>query len=85
VCVPVVHRFGPYVFYFYSHENRESFEAPHIHVRSSDGRAVFWLQPVSLRGAWGYNPARIERVRRLVAANRELLLRRWDEYFDEGT
>ena len=33
----------------------------------------------------GYDPARIERVRRLVAANRELLLRQWDEYFDEGT
>jgi hypothetical protein len=82
--VPVVHRFGPYVFFFYSGENRESFEAPHIHVRSSDGRAVFWLRPVSLRGASGYNPARIERVRRLVVANHGLLLRRWDEYFDDG-
>jgi Domain of unknown function (DUF4160) len=84
VYVPVVHRFGPYVFYFYSRENRESFEAPHIHVRSGDGRAVFWLQPVSLRASWGYNPAEIERVRRLVVANRELLMRRWNGYFDQG-
>jgi Domain of unknown function (DUF4160) len=80
--VPTVHRFGPYRFYFYSQENRASFEAPHIHVASSDRRAVFWLEPVSLRTNWGYTPREIERLRRIVMANRELLLRSWNEFFN---
>ncbi len=83
VPVPVVHRFGPYVFYFYSNENQAAFEPPHIHVRSGDRRAAFWLRPVSLRQAGAYTPAEIERIRRIVLANRELLLRRWDEFFDQ--
>jgi hypothetical protein len=85
VRVPVVHRFGPYRFYFFSNENRATRERPHIHVRSGDGQAVFWLAPVSPRMAWGYTPREDERIRRIVLANRELLLGRWDEFFDEGT
>jgi hypothetical protein len=83
VRVPTVHRFGPYRFYFYSHENRATYEAPHIHVESGEGRAIFWLTPVSLRANHGYNPSEIERVRRIVVANRELLLRSWNEFFQE--
>jgi hypothetical protein len=83
VCVPTVHRFGPYRFFFYSRENQASFEAPHIHIASGDGRAVFWLEPVSLRMNWGYTPREVERLRRIVIANRELLLRSWDEFFNQ--
>jgi hypothetical protein len=82
--VPVIHRFGPYRFFFYSHENRASFEAPHIHVGSATGTAIFWLEPVSLRNSWGYTPREINRIRRLVTVNRELLLRHWNDYFDQG-
>jgi hypothetical protein len=82
--VPVIHRFGPYRFFFYSHENRASFEAPHIHVGSATGTVVFWLEPVSLRNSWGYTPREINRIRRLVTLNRELLLRHWNDYFDQG-
>ena len=49
--MPTVHRFGPYRFYFYAHENREAFEPPHVHVRSANGSAAYWLEPVSLRDA----------------------------------
>ncbi len=83
--MPVVHRFGPYRFYFYSHENRETFEAPHIHVGSGAGTAVFWLEPVSLRNSRGYTPREIHRIRRLVTMHRELLVRHWNEFFDQGT
>lgn len=80
--MPTVHRFGPYRFYFYSQENQSSFEGPHIHIASSDGRAVFWLEPVSLRINRGYTPREVERLRRIVVVNRELLLRSWNEFFD---
>lgn len=80
--MPTVHRFGPYRFYFYSQENQATFEAPHIHIASSGGRAVFWLKPVSLRINRGYTPREVERLRRIVIANRALLLRSWNEFFD---
>lgn len=80
--MPVVHRFGPYRFYFYSHENQQTGEPPHIHVVSAHGSASFWLAPVSLREAWGYTPREVERIRRLVVAHREEILRRWHEFFD---
>ena len=80
--MPTVHRFGPYRFYFYSQENRASFEASHIHVSSGEMRAVFWLEPVSLRVNRGYTPREVERLRRIVIANRELLLRAWNEFFE---
>jgi hypothetical protein len=83
VSVPTVHRFGPYRFHFYSNENRAAFEAPHIHIASGNGRAAFWLEPVSLRTNHGYNPSEVERLRRIVVANREVLLRSWHEFFDQ--
>ena len=81
--MPTVHRFGPYRFYFFSEENDASHEAPHIHVRSGNGVASFWLAPVSVRDFEGYNRREVERLRRNVVANRELLLRRWHEFFDQ--
>jgi len=83
--VPTVHRLGPYRFYFYAHENRESFEPPHVHVRSGNGAAAFWLEPVRIRDYERYNPRELERIRRIILANRELLLRRWHDFFDQRT
>jgi hypothetical protein len=83
--MPVVHRFGPYQFFFYSHENQATREPPHIHVRSGDGAASFWLSPVHFRESGGYTPREIERIRRIAVAHRSELLRRWHEYFDERT
>lgn len=64
--MPTVHRLGPYRFFFYSDENRET----------------FWLSPVSLRDAQGYTPREIERIRRIAIGSRDMMLRRWHEYFD---
>jgi hypothetical protein len=83
VCVPTVHRFGPYRFYVFAHENQDTFEGPHFHVRSGNGVAAFWLVPVSLRDYQRYNPRELERIRRIVIANRELLLRHWHDFFDQ--
>jgi len=80
--VPTVNRFGPYRFYFFAHENRDSFEGPHVHVRSANGAAALWLNPVSVRDFQRYTPREVERIRRIVVANRELLLRHWHDFFD---
>jgi len=79
--MPTVHRLGPYRFYFFSEENIASKEPPHIHVKSAGGQAAFWLSPVSVRESWGYNPKEIERIRRIVIGSREMMLRRWNDFF----
>jgi hypothetical protein len=56
--MPVIHRFGPYRFFFYSHENQDTREPPHIHVISGDGEASFWLSPVALREVSGLHSPR---------------------------
>lgn len=80
--MPTVHRFGPYRFYLFAHENQETNEPPHIHVLSGDGEAEFWLEPVSLKNSWAYTPRELARVRRITVASRALLLRRWHEFFN---
>jgi hypothetical protein len=80
--VPTVHRLGPYRFFFYSNENQGMGEPPHIHVRSAHGTAKFWLDPVRPHERRAYTPREIDRIRRIVEANREILLRRWHDFFD---
>jgi hypothetical protein len=76
----VVHRFRPHVFRIHSNENGPAHELPHIHVESAGRSAVFWLAPVCLRDAWGCTPREIERIRRIVVANRGQPLRRWNDF-----
>ena len=64
--------------YFYSHEPNE---LPHIHVDRDDQSAKFWLEPVALARNFGFGPAELRRVNRLVVENDNLLLEKWNEYF----
>ena len=64
--------------YFYSHEPNE---LPHIHVDRDDQSAKFWLEPVALARNFGFGPAELRRVNRLVVENENLLLEKWNEYF----
>ncbi len=46
-------------------------------------RVVGWqTEPVSLRINRGYTPREVERLRRIVITNRELVLGSWNEFFD---
>ena len=68
--MPTVHRFGPYRFFFYSDENRQTNEPPHVHVRSGNGSAKFWLEPVALALNLGFAAAELRRIERLVREHR---------------
>jgi hypothetical protein len=78
--VPTVLRFGPYRFLFYAGDRNEP---PHVHVERDDNVAKFWLDPVRLWRSGGFRRVEIQRIQQLVEWNRELLLRRWNEYFNE--
>jgi hypothetical protein len=79
VGVPTLLQVGPYRFHFHSREH----DPPHVHVRSANGSAIFFLTPVVLREQTGYTRRHLEQIERLVFAHRLEFLRRWHEYFDQ--
>jgi hypothetical protein len=78
--MPTVKRSGAYRFSFYSKENDEP---PHIHVNRDDLEAKFWLDPVALAANFGFASHELNRVRRMVTADRDLFLRAWHDYFGD--
>ena len=76
--MPNVLVISPHRFYFFS---REGHEAPHIHVETAERAAKFWLSPVELAWAYGYNAKEVRRLRELVEKNQQLFLEKWNEYF----
>ncbi|MGZ5876149.1 MAG: DUF4160 domain-containing protein [Bradyrhizobium sp.] len=51
--MPTVLRWGPYRAFFYSNEGGEP---PHIHVRSGDAEAKFWLTTFRWRSMRDFPP-----------------------------
>ena len=78
--MPMVLRFGPYRFLFFSSDAEEP---PHVHVERDENSAKFWLSPVRLQSSGGFTPIEVRRIQQLVEQHREGLLRSWDAYFTE--
>ncbi len=74
--MPTILRSGPHRFFFFS---REDHEPPHIHVETAENGAKFWLSPVALAWAVGYNDRELHRLRELVEKHREFFLEKWYE------
>jgi hypothetical protein len=74
--MPTVLRFGRHRFFFFS---REDNEPPHIHVESAENAAKFWLRPVELVWAVGYNSKELGQIRRIVEERVDLLMEKWYE------
>ena len=78
--MPTVRFIGPYRFFFYAGDRNEP---PHVHVEREKNTAKFWLDPVRLQNSGGFSRGEVNRIRRLVAENREHLMKGWDEYFND--
>jgi Domain of unknown function (DUF4160) len=76
--MPTVLRIGAYRFFFVSLDRGEP---PHIHVRRENMVAKFWLDPMALEHAGGFNRAELNTIAKLVQEHRERLLERWYEFF----
>jgi hypothetical protein len=74
--MPTILRWGPAFFY-----SNEGSEPPHIHVRSSDKEAKFWLHDLSVAVNAGFPPHEIGDMIRHLRDNREALLGAWHEHF----
>ncbi|MFI5329653.1 MAG: DUF4160 domain-containing protein [Desulfobaccales bacterium] len=76
--MPTLLRIQGYRFFFFSNEG---YGKPHIHVDSGDNYAKFWLRPVNLAKSFGYKPAELTMLRKLVESREELFWEKWHEYF----
>jgi hypothetical protein len=74
--MPTVPRWGPYRA-FYSNEGSE----PHVHVRSGDMEAKFWLHDLSVAVNAGFPSHKIGGIIRHLRSHRDELLGAWHEYF----
>jgi hypothetical protein len=78
VQLPTILRSGPYRVFFVSLDRNEP---PHVHVRRENMVAKFWLDPVALQNAGGFNRADLNTIGKLVEEKRESLLEAWYEFF----
>ena len=77
--MPTVLRSGPYRVFFFAGDRDEP---PHVHVEREDFLAKCWLDPVRIARSHGFAAHEINAIEKLVAANQQELLRRWDEFFN---
>ena len=70
-----------YKFFFYANEGNPR-EPAHIHVRKDGMEAKFWLTP-EIRVAYndGFNARTQRALIAMIAANVNLIKRKWDEFF----
>jgi hypothetical protein len=69
---------GPYRAFFYSNERGEP---PHIHVRSGDFEAKFWLHNLSVAVNAGFPAHEIGAIIRHLRSQRDILEGKWHEHF----
>jgi len=82
--MPVVLRHKGYRFFFWANEGNPR-EPLHIHVRKGGAVAKFWLLQAEVRVAESYDmsPAELRELSQVVKDNRELIERKWNEFFPE--
>jgi len=78
--MPTILRIGAYRFFFYAGDREEP---SHVHVEHENKIAKFWLDPVRLQRSGGFNRHEINYIRKIVEENRDFLMRKWDEYFND--
>ncbi len=79
--MPVVLRLKGYIFFFYSNEGIPR-EPLHIHVRKGESSAKVWIETeIKVAKSYGFNSSELTELLGLVIKNKELIIRKWDEYF----
>jgi Domain of unknown function (DUF4160) len=79
--MPAIFRYKGFRFFFYSNEGNPR-EPLHVHVRSAEGEAKFWLQPeVVLADSYGFDASTLKELASIAEQNLELIERTWNEYF----
>ena len=79
--MPVILRHLGFKFFFYSNEGNPR-EPAHIHVRSANREAKFWLAPVMrLARNDGYDAQTLRELTDIIMEHHKQLLEAWNGYF----
>lgn len=79
--MPVIFRYKGFRFFFYSNEGSPR-EPVHVHVRSGEGEAKFWLRPtVQLDNSNGFDARTLRELVEVVEQNAALIEGVWNEHF----
>ncbi len=76
--MPTVLRWGPYRAFFYSADGAEP---AHVHVRSGDMEAKFWLHDLTVAVNVGFRQHEIGAIIRHLRTHQTSLLDIWNEHF----
>lgn len=75
---PTVFRYKNYAFFFFSHEEKRV----HIHARSADGEAKFWMEPhVMLCRNCGFSSKEVKELQRVIEGHRHEIVAAWEKHF----
>ena len=79
---PTVFRERGYRFFFFSLEESRK----HVHVRSPDGEAKFWLEPeIELAKNIRLSEVQVNQIRRIVEDHADELITAWQEHFPDSS
>lgn len=77
--MPTVFTKDGFRFFFYSNDHTPI----HIHVSKGDGEALFEIAgEIVLRESVGLKTKELAKAEELAEANKELIIRKWNEYFN---
>jgi hypothetical protein len=76
--MPTVFYIEGYRFFFYSNEHLPK----HIHIEKAEKTAKFNTETIELIKSSGFNATELKQIRSLVEKNQELLILKWDEFFN---
>lgn len=75
---PTVFQYKNYRFFFFSREEARR----HVHVRSADGEAKFWLEPeVELAKSHGLSQRELKELGKIVKEEADEIRKHWDKHF----
>ena len=75
---PTVFYDGGYRYFFFSREEPRI----HVHVRSSEGEAKFWLEPVvEVARKHNLNNSEINKIQKTVESRKDELIQAWQKHF----
>jgi len=81
--MPVVFRQGGLRYFFFSNEGMPR-EPRHVHVKSAGRDAKIWLEPdISIAESYGFSSSELSNILRIVAENRDRLVRAWNDHFTD--
>ena len=77
--MPTVLRIDGYRFFFFSDEHLPK----HIHIEKADSYVRIEIETLEVTDSYKMSHREINKLRKLVEKNREILRGAWDEYFKE--